>query len=443
LAAGSLAVAGVFAFLLAMSRVPGMEKVVPWPMGFFSKGLVIHVVFSLVIWFLTVFALLASFACRDASDGHIRFPALGRIGLALVSMSFPMLFLPAFHADTTATLNNYVPVIIHPAYYLGLAILGLGILLPVLRLFANALPKILKLDALPFAMTMGGAVYCVALLSFAAGVIGQWGEEPSRLMHEHLVWGGGHILQFMYCLLMLSGWYVLARLSLKVDIIDPDIFKLATGMIALFALPAILFYAVLEPFSVLQTEAFRRLQFVLAFPSLLVAAGAAAAIMRRRAVGLPWQDPAFVAIVLSALVFGVGGTMGLVINGTDTRTPAHYHGVIGGVNLACMGLMLRYCLPALSRPPIEKARLRLQIALFGFGQLMASIGLFLAGGYGAPRKTPSGAVNLADGAVIGMSLHGVGALFAILGGTLFVVTVLRSLLRPGQVPDAHAALAAP
>jgi len=132
-----------------------------------------------------------------------------------------------------------------------------------------------------------------------------------------------------------------------------------------------------------------------------------------------------------------------VINGTDTRTPAHYHGVIGGVNLACMGLMLRYCLPALSRPPIEKARLRLQIALFGFGQLMASIGLFLAGGYGAPRKTPSGAVNLADGAVIGMSLHGVGALFAILGGTLFVVTVLRSLLRPGQVPDAHAALAAP
>ena len=172
LAAGSLAVAGVFAFLLAMSRVPGMEKVVPWPMGFFSKGLVIHVVFSLVIWFLTVFALLASFACRNASDGDIRFPALGRIGLALVSMSFPMLFLPAFHADTTATLNNYVPVIIHPAYYLGLAILGLGILLPVLRLFANALPKILKLDALPFAMTMGGAVYCVALLSFAAGVIG-------------------------------------------------------------------------------------------------------------------------------------------------------------------------------------------------------------------------------------------------------------------------------
>ncbi len=143
------------------------------------------------------------------------------------------------------------------------------------------------------------------------------------------------------------------------------------------------------------------------------------------------------AIVLSALVFAVGGTMGLVINGTDTRTPAHYHGVIAGVNLACMGLMLRYCLPMLSRPPPANARLKLQIALFGFGQLLASIGLFLAGGYGAPRKTPSGAVNLADGAVIGMTLHGIGALFAVLGGTLFVITVLRSLLKPVQAHSAH------
>jgi cytochrome c oxidase subunit 1 len=437
LAASSLAIAGVFAFLLAMSRVPGMEKIVAWPIGFFSKGLVIHVVFSLIIWFLTIFALLASCASRDAARGDLRLAALGRAGLALVSMSFPLLFLPAFHAGTTATLNNYVPVIIHPAYYLGLAILGLGILLPVIRLFANTLPRITKLAAMPFATTMGGIVYCVAFISFVAGVIGVWGEEPSRQMHEHLFWGGGHVLQFLYCLLMLTGWYVLARLSLKTDVIDLDIFKIATGMIALFALPAILFYAVLEPFSALQTEAFRRLQFVLAFPSLLIACGAAAAVIRQRAKGLPWQDPAFVAIVLSALVFAVGGTMGLVINGTDTRTPAHYHGVIAGVNLACMGLMLRYCLPMLSRPPPANARLKLQIALFGFGQLLASIGLFLAGGYGAPRKTPSGAVNLADGAVIGMTLHGIGALFAVLGGTLFVITVLRSLLKPVQAHSAH------
>lgn len=440
LAAGSLAIAGVFAFLLAMSRVPGIEKIIPWTLGFFSKGLVIHVVFSLVVWFLTVFALLASFAARDAGGRNLRLAPLGRIGLALVSMSFPMLFVPAFHTDTVATLNNYIPVIIHPGYYLGLAVLALGILMPVIRLFANVAPRLATLEPLAFAMTMGGLVYCIAIVSFGFGLAGVWGEEPSRIMHEHLFWGGGHILQFLYCLLMLTGWYILSRLSFGREMMSARVFRLATGIVGLCALPAIGFYAAFEPFSALQTEAFRRLQFGLAVPSLIVAISITVSVWRRRIAdgSLPWHDPAFVAIALSALVFAVGGSMGLVINGFDTRTPAHYHGVIAGVNLTCMGLMLRFCLPAVTRPVTEKTRLRLQITLFGLGQLMASIGLFMAGGYGAPRKTPSGAVNLADGAVIGMYLHGIGALFAVIGGVLFVVAVLRALLSAAR-PEASLA----
>ena len=46
---GALGVAGAFALLLAISRVPGVETVFPWPLGFFHKGLVIHVVFSFVV----------------------------------------------------------------------------------------------------------------------------------------------------------------------------------------------------------------------------------------------------------------------------------------------------------------------------------------------------------------------------------------------------------
>lgn len=429
LAAGSLAIAGVFAFLLALSRLPGTERLVAWPLEFFSKGLVIHVVFSLVVWFLAVFALLASFATMEAASNGVRYPGLGRAGIGLVAMSFPMLFIPAFSSDTTATLNNYVPVIIHPGYYLGLATLALGILMPVVRLFLNVAHASRKLSALPAAMTAGGVVYCSALAAFAAALSLVWGEAPSRLMHEHLFWGGGHLLQFLYCLLMLTGWYMLSRQSLGQGLVDEDVFRLATRLIAAFAMPAIGFYLVFEPFSVLQTEAFRRLQFVLGFPSLLIAIGGLTAVLRyRKERPLPWHDAAFVALVLSPVVFGVGGLMGIVISGSDTRTPAHYHAVIAGVNLAAMGLLLTYCLPRLARPVPQRTKLRLQIALFGFGQLMASCGLFLAGGYGAPRKTPSGAIDLVDGAVVGMYLHGLGALFAVIGGILFVVTVLRALL---------------
>lgn len=427
--AASLAIAGVFALLLALSRVPGIERIVAWPIGFFSKGLVIHVIFSLVIWFLVMFALLVSLATRELAGDQPRLKGFGRAGLALVSMSFPMLFVPAFYSTTTATLNNYVPVIIHPMYYLGLAVLAAGILLPVLRLFANVGRQINKLDTLPFAMTIAGVVYCVALITFARGLLGVWGEEPSRTMHETLFWGGGHVLQFLYAILMLTGWTLLARQTLDRNIVDPDIFRLAIGLIGVFSLAAIIFSAVMHPTAPMYTEVFRRLQFVLAFPSLLIGLGGLVAVLRARKAGpLPWNDAGFVALALSPLVFGAGGIMGLLITGSDTRTPAHYHGVIGGVQVACMGLMLAYCLPRLAGNAMAPARLKLQLALFAFGQLFASIGLFMAGGYGAPRKTPSGAVNLADGAAIGMFLHGIGALFAVLGGALFVWTVFRSLL---------------
>src|SRR5512144_1481955 len=62
LAIAALGIAGAFALLLAMSRVPGIATVMPWPVGFFGKGLVIHVVFSFVVWFLAAFAVLATAA---------------------------------------------------------------------------------------------------------------------------------------------------------------------------------------------------------------------------------------------------------------------------------------------------------------------------------------------------------------------------------------------
>lgn len=434
LAAGALAIAGLFAFLLALSRLPGIETVIRWPLDFFSKGLVVHVVFSLVVWFLAVFAFLVAFATREAARGPLRLAGLGRLGLGLVSMALGLLLVPAFHETTTATLNNYVPVIVHPGYYAGLVLLALGILAPVVRLVANLPRRLGAIGDLPFAMAMGSVVYAVALVCFAGALGNLWGAEPSSMMHEQLFWGGGHVLQFLYCLLMLTAWYLLARASLGADIVDPDIFRLATALIAVFALPALVFTFAFEPFAMKQMEAFRRLQFVLALPSLLVAFGGAVAVARARRKGpLPWGRPAFLALVLSPVVFGAGGVMGLLIAGADTRTPAHYHAVIAGVTIACMGLMLTCCLPALHRPVAAAARrVKIQLALFAGGQLTASLGLFLAGGYGAPRKTPSGLASIADGAVVGMYLHGIGALFAVIGGAWFVALALRALLLPDR-----------
>ena len=124
LAVGALAVAGVFALLLALSRIPGMEKTPFWPIDFFYKGLVIHVVFSLVIWLQGVFAFLVSVATLKLAGDDVRAAPLGRIGQGAVLLAFPCLFAPAFLEATQPALTNYIPIIRHPAYDLGLMALA-------------------------------------------------------------------------------------------------------------------------------------------------------------------------------------------------------------------------------------------------------------------------------------------------------------------------------
>ena len=96
------------------------------------------------------------------------------------------------------------------------------------------------------------------------------------------------------------------------------------------------------------------------------------------------------------------------------------------VSTGCISRCLTIVLPRLSSPPRPGKRLRWQIALFGFGQFAACIGLFWAGGYGAPRKVAAGAYRLLDSAAAGMYLNGIGALVAVIGGIMFVLTVLAT-----------------
>ncbi|NQV44053.1 MAG: hypothetical protein HQ501_04070, partial [Rhodospirillales bacterium] len=135
---GALALAGVLALLLAVSRIPGIEDTFPWPLGFFQKGLVIHVVFSFVVWFLAIFGVLASAATAKAVHGtDLKLAALGRPGIILAYIGSLLMAIPGFMDRGEASLNNYIPVIIDPLYYAGLLIFAVALVLVVIRLVAN------------------------------------------------------------------------------------------------------------------------------------------------------------------------------------------------------------------------------------------------------------------------------------------------------------------
>lgn len=426
LAIASLAVAGVFALLLALSRIPGVEDVFPWPLDFFHKGLVIHVVFSFVVWFLSVFGGLLHLAALKVSGGAPRLDNVGKAAVAGTALSSVLLFVPAFLDRGEASLNNYVPVIIDPIYYAGAALLALSIGLAAARLLVNLAGRTGKLEPVCFGIACAAVIYLTALACGALALWSLWGTEVSHAFNEDLFWGGGHVLQFVNVSLLLTAWYILSRLALGA-VIDDGVYRASLILLTLSALPAAAFYFIFEAFSAEQTIAFTNLQYALAPPSLLMAAGLAFSL---RSASICRKDPALSALVLSPLVFGAGGLLGLFVDGADTRTPAHYHGVIAGINLAFMGLFYTLFLPLLGRTVKRGKALSAQFYLFGGGQFFACIGLFLAGGYGAPRKTAGAAQGLeALWAVIGMYMNGIGALIAVIGGVMFIWTVAVALMR--------------
>ena len=430
-AVGSLAIAGVFAALLAVSRIPGVESVFPWPLEFFRKGLVIHVVFSFVVWFLAVFGALLQLAARNPMDETPRFAWLGKLAVLGMAIAFPLLFVPALLDRGEPTLNNYIPVIIDPLYYAGLVVMGASMTLAVARLLLNR-PKLSTSPAGP--MVGAGLIFIVALVCFGLAFGKLADQPPSHAFNEELFWGGGHVLQFLNTLLMVVGWSILASSAAGRPVPGSGVMLTAVVLLVLSAAAAPVFYFVFEPFSAEQTLAFTNLQYALAVPSLIVAVGSLAWLRRP----LPWTQPAFLCLVLSMAVFGAGGVLGLFVDGADTRTPAHYHGVIAGVSLVFMGLFYEVFLPRLGRPLGRGKTVCAQIYLFAGGQLAACIGLFLAGGFGAPRKTAGEAQGLeAMGAIVGMTLNGIGALFAVAGGVLFIWLVASALLKSPETVRAN------
>jgi len=149
-----------------------------------------------------------------------------------------------------------------------------------------------------------------------------------------------------------------------------------------------------------------------------------------RRVLAPPQRPLRAALLASMLLFVAGGLIGLTIDASNVKIPAHYHGCIVGVTLALMGLVY-HLLPRLGYGAPQGRLATLQPALYGLGQLMHIVGLVWSGGYGVQRKV-AGAEQVLRGPaeIAGMGLMGLGGLVAIVGGLLFVVVVLRALRAP-------------
>ena len=423
----SLLGAGLFAFLLVLARTPYIQDVFPW-VDFFHTALVVHVDLSVLLWFLAFAGVLWSL---NSSSGST---VVGWIALALAAGGAAMIVLSPFAGASKPLMSNYVPVIQSNLFFSGLVVFGAGIAVLVLR----------SLIAVPSAALWRGGEGSIRIGFYAASIstlfaLAAFGWSyvmipkalESTQYYDLLFWGGGHVLQFTYSLLMLAGWLWLADACGAKIPLTPRVASilLTIGLLPVFYVPVIyLSYSgamgdYMEQFTQLMRVggSFAPVPLGLAVIYGIVVGGRTVSANPQRA-----------ALLSSMLLFAVGGGISLFIRDSNTIITAHYHGTGGAISLAFMGLTF-HLLPRLGYREPDLKWATLMPYVYGAGQLLHIAGLLWSGGYGVQRKVAGAAQGLHGFAqTAGMGLMGLGGLIAVVGGIMFLVVVFKAMRRPVQ-----------
>lgn len=428
LALGMLALlaSGLFSILLVLSRTPQLQAFFPIA-DFFRVALVVHVDLSVLVWFLAFGGALWTLS------GTQRYQAMAWFAFALSALGTFIMCVAPFVQVATPVMANYVPVLDGPVFLTGLLLFGAGITVLCLRSMLAVEPvgsNITGSGALRFGLSAALVANAVAALAFAWSWIAVPRELDPRIYYELVFWGGGHVLQFAYTLLMLVNWIWLAsavgaRLPLSPRVVA---LLLAIALLSVFLTP--ITYLAHDVTSVehhkLQTL-LMRFGGGLVIPPIAIAVIWSLWPVRQLT---PENRPLRASLIASLLLFSAGGIIGFLITGSNVRIPAHYHGCIVGVTLAMMGVVY-LLLPRLGYSAPNSRTAAWQPTIYGIGQMMHIVGLVWSGGYGVQRKVAgSDQVLRSTQETLGMGLMGLGGLIAIIGGVMFVVIVLRALRNP-------------
>ncbi|TNF86791.1 MAG: cbb3-type cytochrome c oxidase subunit I [Gammaproteobacteria bacterium] len=424
LGVGALLVAGLFTILVVLARTPYFQEIIPW-VDFFRTALVVHVDLTVLVWFLAFTGVLWSYTSSR------RCQACGWGALGLCYLGTLIIIVSPFTGESYPLMNNYVPVLQNPVFFCGLITFGIGFLLLVIRSCLTTFDNDNRTSG-ESSLRFGLFVAVVAsLFALAALVLSWFGIDEGfegLAFYDRLFWGSGHIIQFSHTQLMLVAWLWLATVSGAPLRISPRVtlFLFILGLQPVLAAPVIYI-----AFDVSSGD------HLFWFIQLMKYGGAIAAVPIGLAVTLAalekWRPATGFeiernALLFSILLFGVGGIIGFMIEGSTVTVPAHYHGSIVGITLAFMGLTY-HLLPQLGFARVEGRAARWQPGIYGSGQLMHIIGLAWSGGYNVARKSTEVERGLEQ--TMGLGLMGLGGAVSIVGGIMFLVLVYLSLTRRG------------
>ncbi|TAE82597.1 MAG: hypothetical protein EAZ74_00385 [Alphaproteobacteria bacterium] len=419
----ALALSGIFSIIVAVAWHPSVKSIELFA-TLFRRSLIAHVNLSISVWFLCIMFMFSS---HDTHPHKQRVPWWDGGSRLLMILSMIGMTLASLDSTALPHLNNYIPTLEHPLFFIALgAMLALCLLQSSYYFFTTLgqpalCPIVRTVNRSSHALLMA-ACACFSASAFALHDAGMTGE----LYYEMVFWGGGHVLQFLWVQAMMLCWLILAKASVDGFSFTPyqRYFWVALIALALTPLP----YALYDVSSGEFRTAFTRMMgWICGIPPILCVAQFIYDAARGKHRFVPsLRSPYGVTLWCSLLLFGLGGIFAVMIRGITVQIPAHYHGSLVGVTVAMMGAS--YYVLASHGAAIHRLHRSItwQMGLLLVGQIMHIMGLFLSGGYGVQRKSPHAISEAMNQAELFLRIQSTGGGLAILGGLWFMIICARA-----------------
>jgi cytochrome c oxidase subunit 1 len=478
-----LLVGGLFGLMVALTRWPAVHLL---KSDWFYLVLTGHGLDVLLVWIIFFEMAVLYFSSAILLNSRIATPRIAWTAFAMMLIGAVMVNVAVLQGNSTVMFTSYVPMKAAPHFYLGLLLFAVGALIGCFIFFGTlVIAKEEKTYEGSIPLVTFGALTAaiIAVFTIASGAIiliptFLWSmnlvTHIDTLMYKTVWWAMGHSSQQINVSAHVAVWYAIAAIVLGARTLSEKVSRMAFLMYILFLQLASAHHLLVEPgisseWKIFNTSYAMYLAVLGSLIHGMTVPGSIEAAQRARGYtnGMfewlrkaPWGNPAFAGMFMSLVLFGFFGGISGVVLGTEQinlimhntlYVPGHFHAtVVAGTTLAFMSITYLLIPLIFRRELVLKKLARVQPYFFAVG--VAGISLFMmgAGTLGVARRHWD--ITFADSilhfdypgtAFLMMTLNGISAIIAALGGLFYILVVVGSILFGRRIGDNEKALDVP
>lgn len=352
----------------------------------------------------------------------------GWTGFGLMSLGTAIAAFFILSGDANVLYTFYTPMQAHPWFYIGLALLVVGILLNCVGMFITyqSWRKRNPGELTPLFAFFANAVFVLwvfASLFIAVFVVGMvipwafgWVPTIDPMIGRTMFWAFGHTLVNIWMLTSISAWYVSMPKIIGGKVFSDSLARVAVVILVVANVPGGFHHQILDPGLSVELKFLHVIQtFMIIFPSLMTAFAMLATMERAgRAKGvtsllgwwktLPWSDARFFALIVAMFAFIPAG-LGGIINASNQVNQVvhnsiwvtgHLHLTVGTTVMLTFFGVSYWLIPFLTGRTMTKTLNKLAISqtiIWAGGMLLMSGAMHANGLLGSPRRTANTTYN--------------------------------------------------